>query len=156
MAEKNRDTALEAPQLVRRHLLAGWLLLLVFLGLGTLLEAFHGLKIGWYLNLANQTRRLMWTLAHAHGVLLGLVNIAFAVTLHVRGLTPERRNLASASLLGASVGRSGGGPRVPRRLQHRLGSGPQAAQALERKAPDRGRPVDGSLERLRGLLRHPL
>ena len=28
-------------------------------------------------------RRLMWTLAHAHGTLLGLVHIAFAVTVRM-------------------------------------------------------------------------
>jgi len=30
---------------------------------------------------SNETRRLMWRLAHAHGTLLGAVNILFALTL---------------------------------------------------------------------------
>ena len=89
--------------LVRRHFLAGWCLLLVFVALGTTLEAFHGLKVGFYLDLGNATRRLMWTLAHAHGVLLGLVNIAFAVTLQSREMTAEKARIPSMSLLGASV-----------------------------------------------------
>ena len=95
-------------RLVRGHFLAGWWLLLVFVALGTALEAFHGLKVGFYLDLGNATRRLMWTLAHAHGVLLGLVNIAFAVTLQSRGMPAEKARIASASLLGASVLLPGG------------------------------------------------
>lgn len=94
--------------LVRRHFLAGWWLLLMFLIVGTFLEAFHGLKMGFYLDLGNATRRLMWTLAHAHGVLLGLVNIAFAVTLQSRGMRADRARLTSASLLGASALLPGG------------------------------------------------
>lgn len=74
-----------APVYVRRHLRFGWGMLLVFLTLGIALEVMHGLKLGWYLNVANETRRLMWRLAHAHGVLLALVNLAFASTVR---LTP--------------------------------------------------------------------
>ena len=95
-------------RLVRRHFLAGWWMLLVFVVMGLALEAFHGLKLGFYVDLGNATRRLVWTLAHAHGVLLGLVNIAFAVTLDTRGMRPETARIASASLLGASVLLPGG------------------------------------------------
>jgi hypothetical protein len=98
----------ENDNLVRRHFLAGWWLLLVFVAMGTTLEAFHGLKAGFYLDLGNATRRLMWTLAHAHGVLLGLVNIAFAVTLQSRGMRADKARITSASLLGASALLPGG------------------------------------------------
>jgi hypothetical protein len=67
--------------LVQRHLRFGWAALLAFLALGLLLEGLHGLKIGWYLDVANSTRRLMFTLGHAHGTLLALVNVAYAITL---------------------------------------------------------------------------
>ena len=67
----------------RRHLRFGWWALFVFLSLGLLLEIFHGLKIDWYMKVSNETRRLMLTLAHAHGTLLSLVNIAFALTTRV-------------------------------------------------------------------------
>jgi hypothetical protein len=40
----------------------------------------HGFKIGWYVDVGNETRRLMFTLAHAHGTLLAIVNIAAALT----------------------------------------------------------------------------
>ena len=66
---------------VRRHLRFGWTALLAFLALGLVLEGMHGLKVGWYLDLASSTRRLMFTLAHAHGTLLALVNIAYAFTV---------------------------------------------------------------------------
>jgi hypothetical protein len=63
-----------------RHLRLGWWWLLVFAGLGLILETLHGFKVGAYLNVSD-TRRLMWRLAHAHGTLLGAVNILFALTL---------------------------------------------------------------------------
>ena len=90
--------------LSRRHLRFGWWSLLVFLSLGILLESLHGFKVGWYLNVANETRRLMLTLAHAHGTLLALINLGFAATLPI--LPSEnfrRRNFAGSCLLAASV-----------------------------------------------------
>ncbi len=69
------------PTYVRRHLRWGWWLLLVYLALGIALEVMHGFKVGYYLSVANETRRLMWRLAHTHGTLFGLLHIAFAVTL---------------------------------------------------------------------------
>jgi hypothetical protein len=72
-----------ADRYVRRHLRFGWGALGVFGLLGIVLESLHAFKIGWYLDVSNETRRLMWTLAHAHGTLLALVNIAFAATVSV-------------------------------------------------------------------------
>jgi hypothetical protein len=66
---------------VRRHLRIGWAALLGYLSLGIVLEALHGFKVEWYLSVGNETRRLMWTLAHAHGDLIGLIHIAFAFTV---------------------------------------------------------------------------
>ena len=63
-----------------RNLRFGWWSLLVFLSLGGALETLHGFKIGWYVDVGNETRRLMFTLAHAHGTLLALVNIAAGLT----------------------------------------------------------------------------
>ena len=64
-----------------RNLRFGWWSLLVFLSLGGALETLHGFKIGWYLDVGNETRRLMFTLAHAHGTLLALINIAAGLTV---------------------------------------------------------------------------
>ena len=96
-------------QLVGRHLWLGWAGLLVFSTLGVMLELLHGFKIPWYIEHASETRRLMWTLAHAHGVLLALLQIAFAATLHilrageVAGQAQEGLGIASRALGAAMV-----------------------------------------------------
>jgi hypothetical protein len=61
------------------NLRAGLLALFVFTALGLLLEALHGFKLGFYLDVDNETRRLLWRLAHAHGALLGLLNVGYAL-----------------------------------------------------------------------------
>lgn len=89
--------------LVDRHLRLGWGALALFVALGLLLEAFHGLKSRFYMDVAFSSRRLMWTLAHAHGTLLALVNLAFASALpRLRAPRPSRLALASASLAAAT------------------------------------------------------
>ncbi|HSH74887.1 MAG TPA: hypothetical protein VLA09_04370 [Longimicrobiales bacterium] len=76
--------------------------MLVFVTLGLVLETLSGFKVGLYLDVSNSTRRLMWTLAHAHGTLLSILNLVFALSIR---LTPEwtepSRALASRSLLAA-------------------------------------------------------
>ena len=64
-----------------RHWRWGWWTLLVASALGVALELVHALKLPFYLDPAHEVRRLMWTLAHAHGAALGLLNLALAVTL---------------------------------------------------------------------------
>lgn len=90
---------------VQLHLRTGWCLLSAFLVLGMLLEGMHAFKLGWYLDLANETRRLLLRLAHAHGVLLGLVNIAFALSLPHRARLGERaeRWLSRCVLVGSAL-----------------------------------------------------
>ena len=78
--------------IARRHFRFGWWALLVFLSLGAVLEAFHGFKIGYYLDVDNDARRLAFRLAHAHGTLISLLHLAFALTLESRFAPP----LASA------------------------------------------------------------
>jgi hypothetical protein len=72
---------------VRRHLRFGWSALLIFATVGLVLEALQGFKVAAYLDVANETRRLMWRLAHAHGALLGAINILFALTLKTEAPT---------------------------------------------------------------------
>ena len=94
---------------LRSHLRFGWWSLLVFLTLGIVLEALHGFKVGWYVNVSTSTRRLLFTLAHAHGTLLGLVHIAFAMTVaQLPGWVGTPRKLASACLMAATVLLPGG------------------------------------------------
>ena len=93
----------------RRHLRFGWWSLLLFLSLGFTLELLHGFKIRLYLDVANETRRLMWTLAHAHGALLALIHLLFGLSL---GVLPElaarQRGLISTALIGATCLLPGG------------------------------------------------
>jgi hypothetical protein len=95
LAEQRRSTA-------RRHHLIGWCGLLLFASLGIALETLHGLKVGYYLDPEHRMRRLLWTLAHAHGTLLALVHVAFAAGLPYLGQwTPRRLKLASFFLTDA-------------------------------------------------------
>jgi len=77
----------------------------VFAGLGLTLESLQGFKVAAYLDVSNETRRLMWRLAHAHGTLLAAINILFALTLRSappRPATNLRRTsntLVAATLL---------------------------------------------------------
>jgi len=76
---KTKTTSLNAfDKLALRHTLIGWTGLLIFLTLGILLEVLHGLKMDLYLDVRQETRRFMWTLAHAHGTLFSLVHLGFA------------------------------------------------------------------------------
>ena len=68
----------ETAQIGKTHLRVGWWALLAYLSLGIAPESMHGFKIRWYLDVSNETRRLMWTLAHTHGTLLSILNIVFA------------------------------------------------------------------------------
>jgi hypothetical protein len=97
--ERGRESTL-----VRRHLRIGWLAILVFLTLGIVLEALHGFKVDAYLNVAHETRRLMWTLAHAHGVLIGVLHLGFAFTLReLDASSAAWARTASLCLSGATV-----------------------------------------------------
>jgi len=103
MSDPNDGAGLP-ERLVKRHLRIGWWLILGFLTLGIGLEWLHATKVPWYINEAFGSRRLLWTLAHAHGVLLGLLNVAFAATLDsVRGASEKSMQIASNTLLFASV-----------------------------------------------------
>lgn len=91
-------------KLYTRHLRTGWWLLLFYLSLGMLLELMHGLKLVQYLGPANEVRRLLLTLAHAHGTLLAVVNLVFA--LFCRELfagNTRRAELTSRCYIGAAV-----------------------------------------------------
>lgn len=92
-----------------RHLQFAWWSLACFVFLGITLEALHGFKVGWYLGKDAEIRRLLWTLAHAHGTLLALVHAAFAGTYFVMPVPVTwRQRLASGLLMAASVLLPGG------------------------------------------------
>lgn len=100
----------EIERLASRHLRFGWWAMLVFLSLGLVLELLHGFKVGWYVgDLDPKTRRLMWTLAHAHGTLLALINVAFAVSMpYLESRDHRWRAIASPCLYAATFLLPGG------------------------------------------------
>jgi hypothetical protein len=55
----------------------------LFLCMGLVLEGLHGFKVAAYLDVGLESRRLMFTLAHSHGALLAVVNLALAGTAHL-------------------------------------------------------------------------
>jgi len=84
-------------RLAWKHVRFGWWSLLVFLSLGIGLELLHGFKVRWYLEVDNETRRLMFTLAHAHGTLLSVLNIVYGLTLCLAPPHPESGSSESGS-----------------------------------------------------------
>jgi len=96
----------DADALGRRHLRIGYVGLAVFLTVGAALEALHGFKVGFYLDADSETRRLMWRLAHAHGTLLSLVHIVYALT--IRAVPAAARPIASSTLTAALLLIAGG------------------------------------------------
>jgi len=93
----------------RRHLRVGWWSLLVFATLGLALETLHGFKVRAYLDVTSDTRRLMWTLAHAHGTLVAVVHVIFALTVRsTPSLATRDFRAVSAALVAASVLLPGG------------------------------------------------
>jgi hypothetical protein len=93
----------------QRHLRVGWWSLLLFGGAGLVLETLHGFKVSAYVDPSNETRRLMWTLAHAHGTLLAFIHLVFALALRsVPELRARDLRTISFSLVAASVMLPGG------------------------------------------------
>ena len=106
----NQDQSL-AARCVQRHIRFGWWSLLTFVGLGILLEFLLAYKVVWYLGEDYENiRRLMWRLAHAHGTLLSLVHLLFAMTVHLVPATVSQSGarFASPCFLAASILLPGG------------------------------------------------
>ena len=101
------DTASQSA--AERHLRFGWWALFGFLLLGIVLEGLHALKLEFYLAADNETRRLLWTLAHAHGTLFAMINLVFGLaTRDAIDWDPQRLSLASRCLIGATLLLPGG------------------------------------------------
>ena len=84
------------------HLRWGWWLLAIFGLMGLVLDSFHGFKQSFYVAEDVQLRRLLWMTAHAAGVLLGILNIAFAASLY-RFSSGMLRIRSSMGLVAANV-----------------------------------------------------
>lgn len=96
---KRREPA-ATDRSTRLPLAAGFFLLAVSLPLGLTLEALHAFKTQAYLG--SELRRELWTLAHAHGNLLGLLLIVYALASRaVVASEAKRRRLGRVMALGA-------------------------------------------------------
>src|SRR5262245_44146000 len=93
MAQKDDEAFVAAK--CGYHMRVGWWCLVFFAVMGTALDAMHGLKLPFYLGVSQETRRLMWTLCHAHGTLLSIVHILFSLTLQNRAVATGRLELVS-------------------------------------------------------------
>ena len=104
MSRSDESAGTSEAALVARHLRLGWWALLFYLSAGIGLEALHGFKLGFYLDLANETRRHLWTLAHAHGALLSILSVVFGLSLRaLPHWSGGSREIASRCLIGALV-----------------------------------------------------
>lgn len=99
---ESRD-GMDLATLSARHMRFGWLLVFVYVLLGVSLEILHGFKVGLYLDVSSEARRLVWTLAHTHGTLIGVLNIGFALTLPRLALSATALRAASLLFLSAGV-----------------------------------------------------
>lgn len=70
-------------------LAAGWTLVTVSLAFGLALEAFHLVKLPFYLDV--RLRRELWTLAHTHGTLLGAIAVLVGLTADRVAMDAMRR-----------------------------------------------------------------
>ena len=125
-------------RIVQAHLRSAWLGLLVFVTFGIALELLHAFKSEAYLGVHNETRRLMWTLAHAHGVGLSLVHLGFCRDARATLRDAERSagpGFAPAALVGHTDPR-----RLPARRRRQLRSRPERGRAAR---ADRGRVAVG-------------
>ena len=102
----NEKRALRADEpgreegLARLHRRFGWTSLFVWMTGGLVLESLHGWKIATYL--LHPLRRELWILAHFHGALLAVVNLAYVRWAEAPGLGTSR-TLASRALVAGSV-----------------------------------------------------
>jgi hypothetical protein len=88
-------------QLVTRHLRVGLWGLLAFVVLGAALETFHAVKAPLFVDAGQETTRLLLRLAHAHGTLVSILNVVFALVVRARPAAGTKA--ASACMLAALV-----------------------------------------------------
>jgi len=103
MIEPKLPTPPDLGTIARRQLRFGFYALLTFLSLGVVLEAFHGFKLGLYLDVENEARRLSFRLAHAHGTFLSLLHVVCGLVSSSRNAPPPALAARSFSLLAAAT-----------------------------------------------------
>ena len=96
MSKKRPRKEPPADAAARACLVHGWVLVTVFLTLGLVLETLHLVKLPFYVDVL--LRRELWTLAHAHGTLLGVLVLLFGLAAP-RLLGPASRRRTASGLV---------------------------------------------------------
>jgi len=99
----DRQSADDASAYAARHIRLGLWALVVYTALGLALEGLHAFKWQGYLAVTNETRRLMWTLAHSHGTLVALVNVAYGACLRAGAIGSRHPRIVWQLLAGATI-----------------------------------------------------
>lgn len=86
-------------ELARRHARFGWVLVLLSLCFGSALESLEAFR--WAPLVLDGWKTRLWSLAHFHGVALGLVNLVYVQWADVP--SPPAKHAASGLLLAGSV-----------------------------------------------------
>ena len=98
---KKKQTRNDAEGISKACLAHGWTMVALFLTMGLVLESFHLVKLPFYVDVL--LRRELWTLAHAHGTLLGAITILFGLSVarleRVRGLATAGKLVRAGSVL---------------------------------------------------------
>ena len=108
-ASPDSDRRNSSGVLAAGHRRFAWTCLALFIVLGIALEALHGFKLELYVSAANETRRLMWRLAHAHGTLLALINLAYASAFETHRVSRGALHAMKVAALGLPLGFFAGG-----------------------------------------------
>lgn len=88
-------------ELARRHARFGWVLVLLSLCFGAALESLEAFR--WAPLVLDGWKTRLWSLAHFHGVALGLVNLVYVQWADVPSLSAAAKRAASGLLLAGSV-----------------------------------------------------
>ena len=98
---KKKQARSDAEGISRACLVHGWTMVILFLTMGLVLESFHLVKLPLYVDV--HLRRELWTLAHAHGTLLGAITILFGLSVarleRIRGLPTAGKLVRAGSVL---------------------------------------------------------
>ena len=101
MSAARKDAPNTEEGRARLHRRFGWTSLFVWMTAGLVLESLHGFKASAYL--LDPVRRELWTLAHFHGSLLSVVNLAYVRWAEAPGLGAGARVNASRALIAGTV-----------------------------------------------------
>ncbi|MCK6548321.1 hypothetical protein L6R52_20910 [Myxococcota bacterium] len=100
-ARAEGDVRVGGGHLARRHRRVGFTALALALAAGAALEVLLGYKVSSYL--LDPLRRELWSLAHFHGALFGILNLVLVPWVERAELSPALQRAASRGLVLGTV-----------------------------------------------------